>query len=1302
MAQHDYNLANQSGADFRADLNNALSAIVTVNSGATAPSTTFSHQLWVDTSSNVLKIRNAANDAWVTTGVSITADNTFVGNLTGNAATATALATARTINGASFDGTANISFNTDSVSEGSSNLYFTNARVESYLDAGTATPTFASAVINTSITGSAILDDNSFGTASATTVSTSESIKAYVDSQIGSVDTLAEILLNGNTTGGTDIAFGDNDKAIFGTGSDLEIYHDGSNSYIAESGTGSLYIQGQGNIYLQDDTGAETYARFQRNNAVKLYFDNDLKFATTSTGIDVTGEVESDTAHFGTGTGTGTIIADEVVVSGTGSTGITIHSPDANNATLVFGSTTDNDYAYIQGYYNSGSPFIRTSISGSEVTKVTSSGIDVTGTVTSDGLTVQTSQGDIAIANSASSLNFARAGTNYIRATDAAGHFKFITGANDFATQRLNIAANGDISFYDDTGTTQGLFWDSSAEKLGIGTTAPAEKLSIQDGDIIVQNDTKVTFGYRGTSASSALAFRDRFVGVDRVTISAAGNVGIGTNSPDALLHLSANTGATLRLESTDTAVAANEVMGAIEWEGNDATTGSTGIAGKIDVITEDATPEYSMRFFTQDNLAGAYELAERMRIKSDGNVGIGTTSPRAKLESYVSGNFSTTYNDFSGDGLYIQTNGTVADGEYTAGISFSRTASNNARVAGIAGVQEGSDADVTGLAFFTHPSGGTSLPLQESLRITSDGSVGIGTDSPATQLHLEGSAPYFRTKNTSAPTDEKTWDYNAGTDGTFRFRAVNDAATDANNWMVVDRSGVDINYITMSTGNQEEALRIDSSQRVGIGTTSPSEIIHTSTSSNNVGRFESTDGTAYIQINDTADSFYLATGSQIGSIGGNAGVNANNLNIDLTNGNVGIGTDSPQEQLHIFKQVHYAPLLLEIENDGYLSGASAGIKLSAKNTNGGAGYFQIENYQNNLRVLDDGTEKFRIEGTTGNVGIGTDSPDATLDAVGSINAAGQFTSTATSKSNGTYTLMVDSSAHTSNLSTAGAMSVDVNSGRAFTITGQGNVGIGTSSPGRVLHVEGTASVFGDTRSVLRLADNTAMATGVGGGLVFAGKATTGQGDSNTTFAAIHGLKENGTSTNTAGAMLFSTRTSGSNPEERMRIDSSGNLLVGKTSDDGTAGVRIGGSGTIVPIASGIPIIADRLSSDGEIIRFRKDGSTVGSVSVTSSATTYNTTSDARLKDVTGEARGLEVITKLNPVAYNWKADGKADEGLIAQEVKELVPNAVTGSEDEHYQMDYSKLVTHLVKGMKEQQEQIEFLKEEIANLKGE
>ena len=65
MAQHDYNIANQSGAAFRADLNNALLAIVSQNSGISAPGTTFAHQFWADTTTGTLKIRNAANSAWI-------------------------------------------------------------------------------------------------------------------------------------------------------------------------------------------------------------------------------------------------------------------------------------------------------------------------------------------------------------------------------------------------------------------------------------------------------------------------------------------------------------------------------------------------------------------------------------------------------------------------------------------------------------------------------------------------------------------------------------------------------------------------------------------------------------------------------------------------------------------------------------------------------------------------------------------------------------------------------------------------------------------------------------------------------------------------------------------------------------------------------------------------------------------------------------------------------------------------------------------------------------------------------------
>jgi len=68
MAQHDYTIANQSGAAFRADLNNALAAIVSQNSGASEPTTTFAYQLWADTTAGLLKLRNGANNAWVTVG----------------------------------------------------------------------------------------------------------------------------------------------------------------------------------------------------------------------------------------------------------------------------------------------------------------------------------------------------------------------------------------------------------------------------------------------------------------------------------------------------------------------------------------------------------------------------------------------------------------------------------------------------------------------------------------------------------------------------------------------------------------------------------------------------------------------------------------------------------------------------------------------------------------------------------------------------------------------------------------------------------------------------------------------------------------------------------------------------------------------------------------------------------------------------------------------------------------------------------------------------------------------------------
>lgn len=66
MPQHDYNLANAAGATFRGDVNSALAAIVSNNSGGSAPSTLFAYMWWADTGTGLMKQRNAANDAWIT------------------------------------------------------------------------------------------------------------------------------------------------------------------------------------------------------------------------------------------------------------------------------------------------------------------------------------------------------------------------------------------------------------------------------------------------------------------------------------------------------------------------------------------------------------------------------------------------------------------------------------------------------------------------------------------------------------------------------------------------------------------------------------------------------------------------------------------------------------------------------------------------------------------------------------------------------------------------------------------------------------------------------------------------------------------------------------------------------------------------------------------------------------------------------------------------------------------------------------------------------------------------------------
>src|SRR6056300_766467 len=125
-----------------------------------------------------------------------------------------------------------------------------------------------------------------------------------------------------------DITLVDNDKAIFGTGSDLQIYHNGNNSFITDTGTGNLYLRAANNLFVQGATDNDALATFQEDGFVKLYFNNAEKLATTSTGIDVTG----------------TANADKVLVSKDGTDHIEVVDTSSGQVTNL---TTGNTVGYI-------------------------------------------------------------------------------------------------------------------------------------------------------------------------------------------------------------------------------------------------------------------------------------------------------------------------------------------------------------------------------------------------------------------------------------------------------------------------------------------------------------------------------------------------------------------------------------------------------------------------------------------------------------------------------------------------------------------------------------------------------------------------------------------------------------------------------------------------------------------------------------------------------------------------------------------------------------------------------------------
>jgi len=206
---------------------------------------------------------------------------------------------------------------------------------------------------------------------------------------------------------------------------------------------------------------------------------------------------------------------------------------------------------------------------------------------------------------------------------------------------------------------------------------------------------------------------------------------------------------------------------------------------------------------------------------------------------------------------------------------------------------------------------------------------------------------------------------------------------------------------------------------------------------------------------------------------------------------------------------------------------------------------------------------------------------------------------------------------------------------------------------------------------------------------------------------------ENSTGTSTDGGRLkFYTAAEDVSHTltERMRIDSSGNVIVNSTTQLGIGKFSVLFAGST---NNGIEIQDSTTTSGAVFSGFRNSaGTLIGSISrnTTTNAVLYNTSSDYRLKEnITPLTNALDKISALKPCKWTWKdCDGIEGEGFIAHEVQEVIPAAVSGKKDavdakgniKAQGMDASYLVATLTAAIQEQQTIIETLKADIAELK--
>ena len=530
----------------------------------------------------------------------------------------------------------------------------------------------------------------------------------------------------------------------------------------------------------------------------------------------------------------------------------------------------------------------------------------------------------------------------------------FFGGNNTFIGERSN---SSELELRGGGNSTAQTVYIDNTGQIGVGTSNPTYTLDINKSGAKARiydttGDAKLNLS-SGNTAVGIIEFGDtddinvgkieyrhnndsmRFIvnASEAMRINSAGNVGIGTTNPSQKLEVEGNiyTGGSIRikdagdqLEFGNANVALQRTSNLLELGGYD------GIVFKSSNTVLDSQ-------------------SERMRITSDGNVGIGTTSPAA--------------------GLQVAKGGTTipAAGASTASAVFGNSTSDDNY-----GVAIGTNTSGVGYISSQRTDG---IATTYDLVIQPNGSnVGIGTTSPSYKLEVDGT--FLASGNstiqgrTSLQKDLTIRGNDAlANQGVARFYV------DSSNNLYIDTANDGANLFTIKGTNGN----------VGIGTTSPSVKLHVDGGDvETIAHFKSSDNRGRISIaDDDTTSYIISEGSKM-SLGTVAYINTSNLTID-SSGKVGIGTTSPNYALDVVGSLNnIAKLTSSTTKSQLLFVDSDSTDTVAIGSEGDDFNVRVDNGDINLKTGSGATATTRVKiNSSGNVGIGTTSPVSKLEVDG-------------------------------------------------------------------------------------------------------------------------------------------------------------------------------------------------------------------------------------------------------------------------------------------------------------------------------